>query len=57
MADVARFITDDIQKLFDDKHIVVIGDSGVLNCFILNKLNFNKPSFDYPLNAAAVLLT
>jgi hypothetical protein len=29
MADVAHFTSDDVQKLFEDKNIVVIGDSGV----------------------------
>jgi hypothetical protein len=29
MADVAHFTADDVQKLFEDKHVVVIGDSGV----------------------------
>jgi hypothetical protein len=29
MADVTEFNCNDIQKLFEDKNIVVIGDSGV----------------------------
>ena len=39
MADVPPFSSDDIQKLFDNKHIVVIGDSGMLYCSVFKKLS------------------
>ena len=51
MADVAHFTSDDVQKLFEDRNVVVIGDSGVCPQHFMDCANLTEC-----LNFAAISL-